>query len=284
MTTTVDALEITKFEQRVARAMDQNGSLFRDHVRQFTGPAAQISIPRAERVNAIRGKPRHTMLVPANTVTDRININVQTIHAPDFIEDLEEFFGNVDLVDMYSTQIAQAVNTEIDRVILDAASATTNDVTSLLPAANTLNAEGLLVFRGQLTRNRVPFDGNRIFAASTGGMNDLLAQNQNINLDTVAQQYYQMGYITNLTGFKVIESQELLDSNGVRDGVNGGVATTNRVNVAWHKEAIGLAISSDVKLSVTYSADFDRWVVLAKCAMGAAIIRPEGVCKATINN
>jgi hypothetical protein len=270
MSNTVDNLFITKWQEEVSHVFQQTESRLRQNVKVVTGVGESFSFPRMEAATSQKNKARHADLVAANVASDRVAVTINTYHAAEYVDDLDQVRTNTELRAAYTQSLMAAINRNVDQEVITAMSATAN---SALSVSNTLNKAGLITANKTFLNNEIHPDGMWNAVISPGGQEDILSDTTLTSRDFIEKGLLDDGYAKGVMGWNLITSLEL-------DSDTAG--KTN--NYFFHKNAVGLAFAKDVTMSVDWIAHKDAWQVMAKVACGAVIIRPEGVQYAEIDN
>ena len=224
----------------------------------------------SEKVSAQLDKPRNADLTPADTPMDEVTVTLGSIHASDYIQDLDQFQTNADLRAGIRYELMAAVNRQMDTKIINALSATSN---SALSVSNTLNTSALSTATATFLDNDITPDGMWTAAISSGAMKDILNDNKLTSRDYVNQGLLSEGFVKGVMGWSLIHST-LLDSD----------TSGKKNNYFYHKNAVGLAIGRDVESYIEFVPQKDAHIVVVKALCGAVIIRPEGVQYAEIDD
>ena len=269
MSTSVNALFITQWEKETAMLFEQQESKLRNACRVVTGVGSTFSFPTMEGATAQLDKARHADVTPANITSARTPVTISTIHASEYIDDMDMVRTNTDLKMDYTNRLLGAVNRAIDTKIINALSATSN---TALSVSNTLNTAGLAKATKTMLGNNIEIDGNWNAVISSGGVEDILNDAKLTSRDYVSKEMLESGFVKGVAGWNLIHSN-LVDTDD---------SGTTYNNYFFHKDAVGLAIAKDVEMSVDWVPVKDAWLVKVKAAAGSVIIRPEGVQFAAI--
>lgn len=276
MSNSVDIAFIQQWTAEAHHSFQRMKSCLRPHIRvvqNVTG--STYNFPVIGSVTAIRNKARHADLISSNAAHSTKSATIVPVHAPEYIDDLDQVRTNIDLRKQYTEALMASVSREMDKLILEAIEAQTTASETALPTANTLNAAGMAKMSAELSENDVPKDGERWAFVSPGAMADIIADSALGSRDYMQEQALSKGFIERASGFKVQEYTGLS---------NGAAGATERRCWFGHKNSVGLAIAKDFTLSVKEVPQKDSWLVLAKFAAGAVAIDETGLAFCDVTN
>lgn len=171
--------------------------------------------------------------------------------------------------------IGAAMGRAADQLIIDAmvASSFATIVNEDIGTANSgLNSAKLRRAKRLMDANGVP-QGERYVATTARGLEDMLGETAVTSADFNSVRALVNGEIDTWLGFKfiIIESR---DEGGLPLYTSGTVV---RNNLIWHKQAVGLAIGSNIRNEVNYLPLSSSWLLKSMFSMGAVTIDTNGV-------
>jgi hypothetical protein len=266
MAITIDDSFITQFGAEVKHSY-QSATRLLGAVRKREGVVGNTS--RFQKLGSVAAysKTRNadlTVLEPAHTHTD---VTLADYYATVLVDDLDLLKTNVDIKMEYVKTVSFAVGKKIDDVIIAAltagsATATTN--------SGAMTVARLLEIKKAFDNGIVPMDERHlIVGAST--MEDLLGTTQVTSADYANVKALVQGDMDTFTGFKfhqVPDSYLTLNATPTPD---------TRVNLAFHRDALGVAIGQNMKTMIEWSPDKHAWWIKAVVSLGAGIVDTAGV-------
>lgn len=263
MAITIDQSFITQFGDEVKHSY-QSASRLMGVVRKREDVVGSTS--RFQKLGSVAAytKTRNadlTVLEPAHTYVD---VTLTDYYATVLVDDLDLLKTNVDIKMEYVKSVSMAIGKKIDDVILAAllaGSQTSPTNTGAYTIARMLESKKLF------DNNIVPADGrNFVFGGAT--MEDLLATTQASSVDYNSVKALVQGDMNTFMGFSI---------NQVPDSYLSG--TTDKVNFAFHRDALGVAIGQNMKTFIEWSPDKHAWWIKAVVSLGAAVVDNAGAYK-----
>lgn len=299
MAWSIDTAFVQEFENRIHLQVAENPTAWRNAVRVRTGMRGKTyNVERLGNIELVNVAGRHadTPLTPMTHSRRRLTLSDR--NAAELIDDLDEVKMLISPESDYATRFAQAYNRHVADIVIaaltgnsqavDASDTVTTVALSQLavPVGSRANAgvganvianggTGLTMAKlRQANRvmdlNFVPRDGNRYIAVSPWAIEDLLADSTVTSGDFSSLQALQYGTFPETAtwmGFKWIISNQL------------ALAATVRTCIAWHKEAVVLAIARDFQTEIDKRPDKNNSTqVLVKTSIGATRVEEELVC------
>jgi hypothetical protein len=192
--------------------------------------------------------------------------------APDYSahEDLDKLSFDERKEIMYS--VAHAIGRQIDQVIIDAmaASAFATQVAKSVGGADTsLNIEKIMQAKRLLDDNGVP-DGDRCMVITARALEAALLETEIASSDFNVVKALATGDLKKFAGFEFV----MIESRA-----EGGlpISSTTRNCFAFHKEAVGLAMTGGIKTEVNYVPEKLSTLITACVSAGAVTIDTDGV-------
>jgi hypothetical protein len=221
---------------------------------------AQLRIPQSD-------------VVPMNITHTATTVTLYDYDASEYsaIEDLDKlaFDEKMELVKL----VAKAIGRRIDQSIIDAmaASAFATQVSDDEGGTNSsLNIEKIVKAHELLTANGVPMEG-RYLALNAKALAGALQETEIGSSDFNVTRALATGEIKTYAGFEFITFE---------DRTEGGIplSTSNVRNCfAFHKDAVGLAMTGGVKSEVNYIPEKKSWLISSGVSLGAVTIDTDGV-------
>jgi hypothetical protein len=266
MAITIDQSFVTQFGAEVKQAYQLESKLF-PIVRKRLGVTGNTS--RFQKIGAVSAyqKTRNadlTVLEPAHTYTD---VTVGDWYSTVLVDDLDLLKSNVDIKREYVTTVARSIATKMDGLIITALTAGTATTTTNAGAFTLARA---LEIKKYFDNNNVPeSDRHVIVGAKT--MADMLAITAFTSADYNTVKALVQGDINSYLGLQftqVPDSYLTLNTTPTPD---------TRVNLAFHKEALGVAVGMEPKTFIEWSPDKHAWWIKCVVSMGAGIVDTTGV-------
>jgi len=187
--------------------------------------------------------------------------------APEYTDIYNQAEVNFDEVRELAETIAKAMGRRDDQSIIDAMATTTTtvgagtqalDLATITAAAKALNAV------------EAPME-DRYFVIHEGGLNQLLNDATITSQDYNSVRLLMAGEIDTFMGFK----WKTIGSGRAEGGLP--LTTTVRSGFAFHKGAIGHAVSIDMQTRVDYVPHKQSWLSVGAWQAGSVVIDVEGV-------
>lgn len=305
MSITADQAWVYKFHDQLLLTYQQDGSLLENTIDpMMVHRGVSAAIDHFERLgnvianDTISPYGQTNILNPAHS---RRAVTLQSSDAAVLISDENTLRSMVNPRDGYMQTITKALGRRADKHILDAAigSASVGSVTAgsgvityatqALPSARKIGAATamdlarIINAAELLSKAGVPNGAKeRIFAYSPGQLRDILAITQASSSDFTKNQIHDKGTINGVDweGFNWVEIADVVDpSVAVLQRMLTLVSTT-RSCVAFHRGAVGLAISQDISSKINERPDLNNCIqVRAVLKMAAVRVWEGGVCQ-----
>jgi hypothetical protein len=263
-TPTISTSFIEEFESGVHMAYQRMGSKLRNTVRTRNGVKNKTTFQKIGKGVATT-KARHGNIAPMNLTHTNVNVTVEDYFAGEWIDDLDQLRINHDEMMVAQQSGAYALGRKTDDLILAAMDTTTSTHNETSNGVTLAWALGLMELFGN---NEVPDDGRRYVVVGWEQWSQLL------DLDEFSRTNY-------------IGESDLPFPNGVtaKQWLGfmwfpfGGLTDdgSNRKCFAYHADAIGHAIGTDVSSNMQYHNDKDSYFVMNKMQMNSVLIDAEGV-------
>lgn len=213
-----------------------------------------------------------TDVVPMNVIHTAKTVTLVDWDASDYsaVEDLDKlaFDEKRELV----MSAAKAVGRRADQIIIDAmaASANSTQVATSVGGTNTsLNIEKILRASRIMNAAGVP-QTDRYLAINAVSLENALKETEIGSSDFNVVKALAAGEIKKWGGFEFIT---------IEDRTEGGIpiSTTTRNCFAFHKDAVGLAMTGGVRSAVDYIPEKKSWLMTSAITAGAVTIDTDGV-------
>jgi hypothetical protein len=262
MAITIDQSFITQFGQEVKHSWQAETNIL-GLTRKRENVVGNTS--RFQKLGAVAAytKTRNadlTVLEPAHTYTD---VTLADYYATVLVDDLDLLKTNVDIKAEYVKTVSRAIARKVDQVILAALAAGVAVPTTTTGA---MTVARLLEVKKVFDNAEVP-QADRKFVIGASAMEDLLGTTQVTSSDYNSVNALVKGDMKTFSGF---EFATVPDSLLV-------LSATERLQLAFQKEALGVAIGANMKTFVEWSTDKHAWWIKAVASLGAGIVDSTGV-------
>lgn len=263
-----EASFIAQFGAEVKLAYQAESKLY-NVVRKRTNVVGSTS--RFQKIGAVSAytKSRNADMTALEPLHSYVDVTITDAYASILIDDLDLIKTNADLKKEYVTIVGRAIAKELDARIITALTAGTATTTTNAGAFSLARA---LEIKKYFDASQVP-DSDRFVIVGSKTMADMLAITAFTSADFNTVRALVQGDIDTYLGLKFITVPDAMLS------LNAGPTPDTRVNLAFHKDALGVAINAEPKPFMDWSADKHAWWVGCTAAMGAAIVDTTGVCE-----
>lgn len=272
MTTTASTNFRTEFDTLIKQDY-QNGALLAGKVRTRTGVNAKThKFPKLGKGLAQPRVPQ-TDVVPMNVAHSTATVTLEDWIAADYSDVLDldklSFDEKMELVE----SAKKAVGRRMDQLVIDAmaSSAFATQVATSVGGSNTsLNIEKFARAKRLLDANGVPADG-RCMAINALALENALLEPEISSSDYNVLKALATGELPGFAGFEIVM---------IEDRDEGGIplpSANTRNCFAFHKDAVGLAIATDIKNSVDWLPEKTSWLINSMFSAGAVTIDTNGV-------
>lgn len=273
MSTTASANFKTEFDPLVKQAY-QNGSLLMGKVRTRSNVNAKTySFPKLGKGIASLRIPQ-TDVIPMNVTHTAVTVTLTDYDASDYsaVEDLDKLA--FDEKRELAMSVGKAIGRRLDQLVIDAmaASAFATTVPITEGGANTsLNIEKLTLAHQYLTANGVPMEG-RSLLINAKALRNFLQETEVASSDFNTVRALASGKVDNYMGFDIITMEDRSGEGGIP------LNTTNQRNCfAFHRDAVGLAMTGGPKSSVDWIPEKKSWLITSGVTAGAVTVDTDGV-------
>ena len=254
---------ITQFEAEVHMAYQRMGSKLKNLVRTVNGVnGSTVKFQKVAKGTA-NTKARHAEVVAMDLAHTAVSATLTDYYAADYVDKLDELKVNIDERQVVAQSSAYALGRKTDEVliaILDAATSIAANVSSSATGMTLIKAKNMMeVFNGL----DVPDDNQRYWVVGPKQWSDLLSVDQFSRVEYVGPN--ELPFPSGFTAKRWM---------GFLFFVHSGLSTSgsDRLNLAFHKSAIGLGIGSDVRTEVNYIPEKVSHLITSMLSLGSVEI------------
>ena len=254
---------ITQFEAEVHMAYQRMGSKLKNLVRTVNGVnGSTVKFQKVAKGSA-NTKARHAEVVAMDLAHTAVSATLTDYYAADYVDKLDELKINIDERQVVAQSAAYALGRKTDEVliaVLDAATSIAANVSSSATGMTLIKAKNMMeVFNG----NDVPDDNQRYWAVGPKQWSDLLSVDQFSRVEYVGPS--DLPFPNGMTAKRWM---------GFLFFVHSGLSTSgsDRLNLAFHKSAIGCGIGSDVRTEVNYIPEKVSHLITSMISLGSVQI------------
>lgn len=260
----------TEFDPLVKQAY-QGQSLLMGKVRTRTNVNAKTySFPKLGKGTASLRIPQ-TDVVPMNIVHTAVTCTLVDWDASDYsaVEDLDKlaFDEKRELV----MSVSKAIGRRADQIIIDAmaASAFATQVSTSLGTGTFLNLEKIMRAKRLMDANGVPPE-DRVLAVNAIALENALQETEIASGDYNVVKALAAGELKKYAGFEFIM---------IEDRAEGGlgISGTTRKCQAFHKDAVGFAMTGGIRSNVDWIPEKKSWLITSAITAGAVTVDTDGV-------
>ncbi len=269
MANTIDTAFIKQFESEVHMAYQRMGSKLKNTIRnqQVSG-----NVVRFQKIGAgtASTKSRNGNITPMELVHTNVEATMEDHFAAEYIDKLDELKTNIDERQAVATSAAAALGRKTDELIYTAMDAGANS-TQIHDTSSAIEKADLLTLFETFGTANVPEDGQRYLAMHPKGFADLFLINEFASSDFVGEQ--------NLPFAGGMTMKQFLGFN-----IFSTSAITAGKNIAYHQNAVGIGVNSEVSTEVNYIPEKVSHLTTSMMSMGAVVIDDNGVYEVLDNN
>jgi Tfp pilus assembly protein PilV len=267
MSVSLSAVEQIEYDALVKAEYRSRGFLLRDAVRMKQNViGATCDFRKVGQIIAVQtGYQQAVTAQDPGYTKSSATLNKYT--APIAIDSVQELTVNFDSKMESAMLVADAMGRRSDQICIDALDADpgatiANGGTNFTYAKYTQVVE-------QFEDNAVP-PAERYVAMSASNFRALLAAQEFTNLDYTSNRVLDKGWAVQYLGFNLIIVPSMSE---------GGLplAGSIRTALAWHKMAIGMAVSHDFRTEINYLPEKTSWLCNGVFSAGAVVIDNRGV-------
>ena len=269
MASTMDTAFIKQFESEVHMAYQRMGSKLKNTIRnqQVSG-----NVVRFQKIGAgtASTKSRNGNITPMELVHTNVEATMEDHYAAEYIDKLDELKINIDERQAVATSAAAALGRKTDELIYTAMDAGANS-TQIHDTSSAVEKADLLTLFETFGTANVPEDGQRYLAMHPKGFADLFLINEFASSDFVGEQ--------NLPFAGGMTMKQFLGFN-----IFSTSAITAGKNIAYHQNAVGIGVNSEVSTEVNYIPEKVSHLTTSMMSKGAVGIDDNGVYEVLDNN
>ena len=269
MASTMDTAFIKQVESEVHMAYQRMGSKLKNTIRnqQVSG-----NVVRFQKIGAgtASTKSRNGNITPMELVHTNVEATMEDHYAAEYIDKLDELKINIDERQAVATSAAAALGRKTDELIYTAMDAGANS-TQIHDTSSAVEKADLLTLFETFGTANVPEDGQRYLAMHPKGFADLFLINEFASSDFVGEQ--------NLPFAGGMTMKQFLGFN-----IFSTSAITAGKNIAYHQNAVGIGVNSEVSTEVNYIPEKVSHLTTSMMSMGAVVIDDNGVYEVLDNN
>ena len=270
MSTTASVNFKTEFDPLVKHAYQGESKLMGKVRTRANVNAKTYSFPKLGKGIAMLRIPQADVTA-MNVVHTATTVTLVDWDASDYsaVEDLDKlaFDEKMELV----KSSAKAIGRRVDQIIIDAmdASAFATQVATSLGTGTNLNIEKIMRAGRLLNQNGVPAE-DRVMLINAIALENALQEVEIASSDYNVIKALQAGTINKYAGFEFIM---------IEDRTEGGIpiSGTTRNCFAFHKDAVGMAMTGGVRSAVDWIPEKKSWLITSAVTAGAVTIDTDGV-------
>ncbi len=280
MATTISPAFLTLFEAEVHQAYQGTATL-RNVCRTRTNvEGSTVSFPKLAKGTASVRTPS-TDVVPIGGVFSSVTATLVDYIAPEYTDIFNNAKVNFDERAELAKMVGNAIGRREDQIIIDAlinasagSTVANTVVTSGSATASDLNVGKIIAAKKALDTKNVPLQDRHMIIHATS-LASLLGDERAVSSDFIQLQALSRGEIQQFAGFNIHMVGDRDEGGLPKDGSN------DRTCVAFHRDALGLAIGIPPKVEVNYVAEKTSFLVAAMYSAGAVAIDVDGICDVT---
>lgn len=214
-----------------------------------------------------------TDVVPMNVTHGYADCTLVDYDASDYsaIEDLDKlaFDEKRELV----MSVSKAIGRRLDQIVVNAmdTSAYATQVATSVGGTNTsLNVEKIVRAKRLMDANGVPMEG-RVMLINAAALENALLETEIGSSDFNVVKALSVGELNKFAGFEFIMMEDRANEGGIP------ISSTTRNCFAFHRDAVGLAMTSGVRSSVDWIPEKKSWLITSAVTAGAVTIDTDGV-------
>ncbi len=269
MANTIDTAFIKQFESEVIMAYQRMGSKLKNTIRNTQVSGNTVRFQKIGTGTAST-KSRNGSVTPMELAHTTVESTMADFYAAEYVDKLDELKTNIDERQAVATSSAAALGRKTDEIIYTAMDAGANS-TQIHDTSSAIEKADLLSLFETFGSADVPEDGSRFLAMHPKGFADLFLINEFASSDYVGEQ--NLPYAGGMTmkqflGFNIFSTS----------------AITAGKNMAYHTNAVGIGVNSDVSTEVNYIPEKVSHLTTSMMSMGAVVINDNGVYEVLDNN
>ncbi len=267
MSTSLSQVQQIEFDALVKAEYRSQGFLLRQACRMRTEVIGySVEFRKVDQVIAVQTGYMQAVTIQDPDYTKETAILIKYT-APTAVDTVQELTVNFDTKMENAMLVAQAMGRRSDQIEIDALIADPGD---------TIAAGGTNMTYAKYTRimeffenNAVPL-GDRWVAMSASAFRSLLAADQFTSTFYTQNRVLDKAMVKEYLGFNVQIIPQMSEGGLPK---NGNI----RTNLAWHKQAIGMAIGHNFRTEINYLPLQTSWLINGIFSAGAVVIDNRGV-------
>lgn len=277
---TIDQAFITKFNTDMHLTYRQMSSKFRGLVR--TDAQVKGSTGRFYKLGtvSVSGKARNGEIPASNPDHSYVTVTMYDRYLLQYVDELDLTKLSVDVRNAYVRAGASAFGIDTDATIIAALAAGYNSSYAIDATANTyksIDRATALGISEKLDANNVPRDGRRFCAVTPHAWSSLMSIDQFVRADYNGPDDLP---------FKRV-GLEVRTWNGIHWFVStqlAGTGTSAAYCWAWHMEAAGHGINSEINTTWDWENDRRAWSYSGSLSQGATVIDDLGIVRVKVDD
>jgi hypothetical protein len=214
-----------------------------------------------------------TDVIPMNVTHSYADVTLVDWDASDYsaVEDLDKlaFDEKRELV----MSVSKAIGRRLDQIIVNAmdTSAYATQVATSVGGTNTsLNVEKIVRAKRLMDANGVPMEG-RVMLINAAALENALLETEIGSSDFNVVKALSVGELNKFAGFEFIMMEDRTNEGGIP------ITSTTRNCFAFHRDAVGLAMTGGIRSAVDWIAEKKSWLITSALTAGAVTIDTDGV-------
>lgn len=267
----------TLWSSEFSHEFQQTESRLRKSVTTGTSASEVYNERTMGSVTSVDDPDRFSEMTPSDSDTGIVPIYTKVARVHKYIDDIDPYKSGLDAAKLradVSKELVAELNRKIDQRIIDALNTSTATEITTSPA-NTYNSDcGGQAAAALMAMDAYYGEENALTCVySPGAFKDIAADTKLTSKDYVDGGVISAGKIPFLFGFNHIPSNLLPVSTAGK-----------RRNFWFHKRAVKLIFNKEPTVMVERVSHRASWIVYGTVVCNAAIVRPEGVTRAQIDD
>ena len=272
MSKQISAIAESMFDATVKSVFQDIGKNLRETVRVKTGVIGSTYNFPLRGSGVAHKHVQYTDVVPMNIAYSQNTCTLSNYNASEYTDIFDKATVQSDEVRGVAVEIGNAINRALDQEIINAmtGSGYTKINTDVAVGTTGLTLTKMRAAKKAFDKKGVPSEG-RFFLCGAAQLNDdLLATTEITSSDYNSVKALVQGEIDTFLGFKwkVV---------GDRDEGGLPLSSATRSCVAYHKEAVGVAIGIDASTTIDWIPEKRAWLASGDLKAGAVVIDAKGV-------
>lgn len=270
-----DAFKI-QYESEYAHALQNLGGRLRDTVWvRNSVQGNQVRFPVLAASDVTKNRARHSLLTGQDDRHSNVTATLNNYESFDFIDSLDEFKTDADYRGGYTQSNIMALNSQLDKVVLDAVNSSHTSEGS----AATITEARIAGMREIAGENNWAANEEWYWVVTPAVFSEVLQINEVVSSDYSQGGVFEDGGKSRqikAMGFTFIESPELNSSDY-------WTSATSHNTYVYSNKMVGLGVGRDITPKVNYSVPHNSTILLAEMSAGAVTIQTAGVYEVEVN-